>query len=91
MDVHCEHLTFGADDFGEPTREVAGAGADISDDIAGPEWQALDQQIGAFLFGALRSFEPISRLVAHDVGDFAAHVELTDAVAAVLLAEHVVR
>ena len=44
---------------------------------------AFEQLVGALLLLALGPLEPVGRLVAHDAGDLAAHVELADAVGVV--------
>src|SRR5439155_20006358 len=55
----------------------------------GLELKRLDQPGRLFFLLALRPFEPAGRLMAHDLGDLAAHVELAGSVGIVIAAKFV--
>jgi len=81
LDIDGDDLALG-DEGGEFEGVVAGAGADVGDDGVGGELETGHGAAGGFLFLAVVAFEPVDGWVAHDVGDFAAEVELAGAVAA---------
>ena len=81
LDVDGDDFAFG-DERGEAEGVVTGAGADVGDDGVGGEVELGDGARGGFFGFAVVALEPVDGLVAHDVGDLAAHVEFAGAVAA---------
>jgi len=61
-------------------------GADVGDGVAGLEVQRSQQEVRPFLLVPFWPLQPISGLMTHDMGDFAAHVKLADAIGVVLRA-----
>ena len=80
-----------ADRFRHAPTVVAGARADIRHGVARFELQGFEQKFRFLLVFAFRAFQPVRRLMAHDVGDFAAEVKFADAVGVVLLTVFVTR
>src|SRR5436190_1086895 len=64
-------------------REVTAAGADVRDDVSGPELERLHQFRRLLLPLALGTFQPAGPLMPHHLGNLAAHVELADTVGVV--------
>lgn len=80
LHIHRHHFSPRAHTSGETSRDVTAPGADVGDNLSGLQLKLLHQPLGGFLVFAFRPLEPIRRGVAHDLGDFAAHVELADPV-----------
>ena len=81
-----EDFTFWFDELGEAESIVAAAGADVGDHFTGLDLEGFDQLGGLLLFFALGAFQPVGRLMPHDLGDLPAHVELADAIGIVIFA-----
>lgn len=69
------------DFFGDAEGEVAGAGSDIGDVVAGIQLEIGDYFIGRFFLFSFGAFEPLDGAVATDsASDFPAHVVFADAI-----------
>ena len=66
---------------------VTGASPNVRNPVAGLQFQRLEEQIRFLLGFAFGPFQPVGRLMAHDVGDLAAQVKFADAIRVVYLAE----
>ena len=68
LDVDGVHPAGGRDGPGQPPREVAGAGAEIGDDVAGLQTHRPDDLVGLLFLVASRPLQPVRARRAHDRG-----------------------
>src|SRR5262249_40379674 len=83
LNVHGQDFAL-FDHWGDAEAEIAGARANVSDYIRWFQVHLLDDFVRQFGLFAVGTFQPSSALVAHHVGDLAAHVKFADAVGVVV-------
>ncbi len=84
--MHGEDFAFWFHELGEAESIVAAAGADVGNDFTGLDLEGFDQLGGLLFLFALGAFQPVGGLMAHDLGNLPAHVELADAIGIMILA-----
>ena len=80
LNIHGQNSSRQADGLGQAAAEIARACANVGHDLAGAKLELADQLVGLFFCDALRSFQPVGRFMAHDLGDLTALIKLANTI-----------
>jgi hypothetical protein len=80
LNIHSQDLSRRAYGLCQAAADVTRASANVGHNLTTPKPELADQLVRLFLCDALGPFQPIGRLMAHDLGDLASHVDLANAI-----------